>query len=404
MEKRHPKRVAMNMNRTIKDDLLPKLQARYARRGRDGKTRMLDELCEDYGYERKYAIKLLRGTVPPPCGRVHPGPEPRYTLIEPIVRVIWLAAEQPCGKRLAPALSLWLPHYQRHHGPLSARQREALRQISPASLDRLLAPARAQHPLRGRCGTQPGSLLKTQIPIRTGTWDVTCPGYLEADSVAHCGASLAGDFIWSLTYTDIASQWTEGRAVWNKGAAGVLEATRTVEAELPFALRGFDCDNGSEFLNHHLWGYLHERQKPVAFTRSRPYHSDDNAHVEQKNWMWPRQLLGYGRLEREDLVAPISALYAQVWGPLMNFFLPGLKLKQKWRDKSQWKKRYEPARTAYERLLDRGVLGQKARRQLRDRYESLDPFVLKTELERRLKPILAAAEVLSRPAGGYAPR
>ncbi len=404
MEKRHPKRVAMNMNRTIKDDLLPKLQARYARRGRDGKTRMLDELCEDYGYERKYAIKLLRGTVPPSCGRVHPGPEPHYTLIEPIVRAIWLAAEQPCGKRLAPALSLWLPHYQRHHGPLSARQREALRQISPASLDRLLAPARAQYPLRGRCGTKPGSLLKTQIPIRTGTWDVTCPGYLEADSVAHCGASLAGDFIWSLTYTDIASQWTEGRAVWNKGAAGVLEATRTVEAELPFALRGFDCDNGSEFLNHHLLGYLHERKMPVAFTRSRPYHSDDNAHVEQKNWMWPRQLLGYGRLEREDLVAPISALYAQVWGPLMNFFLPGLKLKQKWRDKSQWKKRYEPARTACERLLDGGVLDQKARRQLRDRYESLDPFVLKAELERRLKPILAAAEVLPRPAGGYAPR
>ncbi len=162
----------------------------------------------------------------------------------------------------------------------------------------LLAPARAQHPLRGRCGSQPGSLLKTRIPIRTGTWDVTGPGYLEADSVAHCGASLAGDFIWSLTCTDI----------------------------------------------------------------------------------------------------------VEVWGPRMNFFLPGLKLKQKWRDRSQWKKRYEPARTAYERLLDRGVLGPKARRQLRERYEGLDSFVLKAELERRLKPILAAAEVLPRPAGGYAAR
>ena len=183
------------------------------------------------------------------------------------MRVIWLAAEQPCGKHLAPALPLWLPHYQRHHGQLTARQREQLRQISPATLDRLLAPARAQHPLRGRCGTKPGGLLKTQIPIRTGTWDVTRPGYLEADSVAHCGASLAGDFIWSLTYTDLASQWTEGRAVWNKGAAGVLAATRAVEAELPFVLLGFDGDNGREFLNHPLLHYLHERKKPVAFTR-----------------------------------------------------------------------------------------------------------------------------------------
>ena len=395
----------MNMSQAIKTDLLPKLRARYERRSREGKTRMLDELCEGYGYERKYAIKLLRDTVPAPSGRPHPGPEPRYTLIEPVVRTIWLAAEQPCGQRLAPALPLWLRHYERHHDKLTARQRERLREVSPATLDRLLAPARAEHPLRGRCGTKPGSLLKTEIPIRTGTWDVTRPGYLEADSVAHCGPSLAGNFIWSLTYTDIASQWTEGRAVWNKGAAGVLAATRTVEAALPFALLGFDCDNGSEFLNHHLLGYLHERQRPVAFTRSRPYHKDDNAHVEQKNWMWPRQLLGYGRLETEAWVTPLNALYQEAWGPLMNFFLPGLKLERKWRERSAWKKRYEPARTAYQRLMAEGVLGRRARRELRERYESLDPFVLQAEVERRLQPILTGAtEVARRPAGGSAPQ
>jgi hypothetical protein len=393
----------MNMSKAIKEGLLPKLRERYARRGRAGKSRMLDELCEDHGYERKYAIKLLGDAVPAPSGRARSGPEPRYERIEPVVRTIWLAAEQPCGKRLAPALPLWLPHYQRLHGQLSSKQRELLRAISPATLDRLLAPARTTHPLRGRCGTKPGGLLKTQIPIRTGTWDVTRPGYLEADSVAHCGASLAGDFLWSLTYTDIATQWTEGRAVWNKGAAGVLAATRAVEAALPFALLGFDCDNGSEFLNHHLLGYLHQRKRPVAFTRSRPYHSDDNAHVEQKNWMWPRQLLGYGRLEVEALVEPVSGLYRDVWGPLMNFFLPGLKLKEKWREKSAWKKRYEPARTAYQRLMDEGVLDRRQRRELRERYESLDPFELKRELERRLKPILAGAvDERRRPAGGSA--
>jgi hypothetical protein len=212
---------------------------------------------------------------------------------------------------------------------------------------------------------------------------------MEADSVAHCGASLAGDFIWSLTYTDIASSWTEGRAVWNKGATGVLAATRDVEEHLPFELLGFDCDNGSEFLNHHLLSYLDQRPKPVAFTRSRPYHKDDNAHVEQKNWMWPRQLLGYGRLERQELLEPINCLYQRVWGPLMNFFLPGLKLKRKWRERSAWKKRYEPAQTAYQRLMEVGVLPRKARVELRDRFESLDPFVLKGQLERALKPILA---------------
>ncbi len=166
-----------------------------------------------------------------------------------------------------------------------------------------------------------------------------------------------------------------------------------------------DCDNGGEFLNHHLLTYLHGRKQPVAFTRSRPYHSDDNAHVEQKNWRWPRQLLGYSRLEVETLVAPICALYQEAWWPLMNFFLPGLKLKTKWREKSDWKKRYEPARTAYQRLLAPGVLGRRARRQLRERYKSLDHSVLKAKIERRLKPILAeAVEIAPRPAGGGAPR
>lgn len=396
------KPVAMKMSRALREGLLEKVQARYAQRDRQGKGRMLDELCEDHGYERKYAIRLLGGGVAGPSGRRRAGPVRQYEGIEPVIREIWLAAEQPCGKRLAPALALWLPHYEKRHGRLSGRQRKLIGQVSAATLDRMLAEARTQNRLRGRCGTKPGGLLRTEIPIRTGTWDVRQPGYLEADSVAHCGASLAGEFVWSLTYTDIASAWTEGRAVWNKGATGVVVATRDVEQALPFEILGFDCDNGSEFLNWHLVKYFQQRHRPVGFTRSRPYHKDDQAHVEQKNWMWPRALLGYGRLEREELVAPISALYREVWGPLQNFFLPGMKLLRKWREGSQWKKRYEKARTAYERLLDLPGMKGAMRRQLRDQYESLDPFELKEEMERRLKPILAAA-VDARPSRGCAP-
>lgn len=376
------------MSQEMKECWLPKVRARYEKRSREGKTRMLNELCEDHGYERKYAIKLLNGSLPPPSGRPRPGPVPQYDMIEPIVRQMWLAAEQPCGKRLVPILEQWLPFYERRFGELSGRQRKLLRRISAATLDRLLGGARAQYPGGGRCGTKPGSLLKTEIPIRTGTWDLTGPGYLEADSVAHCGTSLAGDFIWSLTYTDICSGWTEGRAVWNKGAAGVVAATQDVEEALPFDLLGFDCDNGSEFLNHHLWGYLAQRGSPVEFTRSRPYHKDDNAHVEQKNWMWPRQLLGYTRLEDSDLVGRICKVYKEVWGPLHNFFLPCLKLKAKWREGSHWRKRYELPRTAYDRLCRPGMLNLKQRRQLRERYDSLDPFLLKDDLEKQLQQIL----------------
>ena len=123
----------MNMSKELKKDWLPKLQIRYAQRGREGKIRMLDELCEDYKYERKYAIKLLRGSLPAPTGRVHPGPERQYEVVEPVVRQIWLTAEQPCGKRLAPILRQWLPYYEARYGGLSARQRNLIRHVSPAT-------------------------------------------------------------------------------------------------------------------------------------------------------------------------------------------------------------------------------------------------------------------------------
>jgi len=228
------------------------------------------------------------------------------------------------------------------------------------------------------------------VPIQGEVWDERRLGFLEADSVAHCGGSLAGNFIWSLTYTDLASTWTEGRAVWNKGSHGVLEQTQSVEAALPFPVLGFDFDNGSEWLNWTLIRYLQVRPKPVRVTRSRPYHKDDNAHVEQKNWMWPRQLLGYGRLEGQDLLQPINALYTEAWGPLHNFFLPSTKLLKKWRIGSRWVRRHDRPQTAYQRLLAHAELTNKARRQLRDRFHALDPFRLAAEVERRLKPILGA--------------
>jgi len=250
-----------------------------------------------------------------------------------------------------------------------------------------LAKHKAQS-TNGLGGTRPGTLLRHQLPIQGEVWNEQRVGFLEADSVAHCGESLAGNFVWSLTYTDLASSWTEGRAIWNKGSTGVLDQTRDVEAQLPFAILGFDFDNGSEWLNWALIRYLQVRTKPIQLSRSRPYHKDDNAHVEQKNWMWPRQLLGYGRLEEVELVQPINTLYKEVWGPLHNFFLPSMKLVKKWRVGSRWVRRYDVPQTAYQRLVASGQLRRAQAASLRERYESLDPFELATELERRLKTIL----------------
>jgi hypothetical protein len=378
----------MKLKNISREKQLERLRRRYEGRGPEGKSLILDELCEQYGYHRKHAIRLLNGTVVP--RKSPPGPQRQYAGITELVGRIWVAGEQPCGKRLAQMLPLWLPHYQRRYGKLLPAQRKLSDQISPATLDRLLAPLRSEH-LRGLSGTKPGSLLRQQIPIQGEVWDEKRAGFLEADSVAHCGSSLAGSFVWSLTYTDIASTWTSGRAVWNRGATGVLEQTRQVEQSLPFTLLGLDFDNGGEWLNWHLIRYLQERSAPVRVTRSRPYHSDDNAHVEQKNWMWPRQLLGYGRLEDPLLVDLINEVYQNVWGPLQNFFLPSMKLIEKQRVGSRWRRKHDKPQTAYQRLLEMDVLSAKKKRELRDQYESLDPFELHDRLEKSLRPILAKA-------------
>lgn len=254
--------------------------------------------------------------------------------------------------------------------------------IRAATLDRLLKPLRAKHGKKGLGGTQSGTLRRNQISIRTDHWDITQPGFMEADTVAHGGNSLAGDFIWSLTLTDIHLGWTECRATWNKGAHGVLAQIQAIEQALPFPLQGFDCDNGSEFLNHYLLRHFAERPKPVTFTRSRPYKKNDNAHVEQKNWSHVRQLLGYDRFEDPTLVALLNDLYANEWSRYQNHFFPSQKLIDKQRIHSKYRRRYDKPQTPYQRLLASTTLTNDQKNLLRTTHRTLDPFTLKTQIEK----------------------
>jgi len=206
-------------------------------------------------------------------------------------------------------LSLWLPGYVQKYGDLSQAVTEALLRISPSTIDRILKPVRVKYKGRGRSTTKPGTLLRKQIPIKTNQWDESRPGFLEADTVAHCGTSMTGMFAFTIDCVDIATGWTEQRAVWGKGEMGVLEQIKNIEASLPFPLLGFDSDNGSEFLNYHLLRHFTERTQSVQFTRSRAYHKDDNAHVEQKNWTHVRQWLGYHRFDLPEIVLLLNKLY-----------------------------------------------------------------------------------------------
>ncbi len=302
-----------------------RIKMRYDRGSKEEKSRILEEFCEVCSYNRKYAIRLLNGpfvwsTKKP--GRVSKYEEPGFLKV---LKQLWFDTDQLCSKKLKRVLPEWEGFFEQEHGQIPEEIREKLYAISPATIDRVLKPTRVKYG-KGRSGTKPGTLLRTQIPIRTDFWDATCPGYLEADTVAHCGISLAGDFIWSLTITDIYSGWTECRAVWNKGAHGVIEQIKDIEQSLTFPMLAFDSDNGSEFLNFHLVKYFCERKTVVPFTRSRPYHKNDNAHVEQKNWSHVRQLLGYQRLGNPECLSFINHLYKNVWSAYQNHFIPTFKL------------------------------------------------------------------------------
>ena len=210
-----------------RQEWLEAISPRYRKASKKGKGKILDEFCAVSGYGRKYAIRRLgrwRRRGRPPQRRA--GRPPTYGPAELVaLKTIWLASEQLCSKRLKAALPLWLPHYEVRWGQLADRVRQRLLAMCPATMDRLLRPWRTRGH-KGRCATRPVSLLKTRIPIRTEHWDVEGPGWIEANTVAHCGGSMVGNFIWSLTFTDIWSGWTEMRATWNCGAQGVVEGVR----------------------------------------------------------------------------------------------------------------------------------------------------------------------------------
>jgi hypothetical protein len=367
---------------------LKAIRGRYKKADRAGKGKILDEFCAVCGYARKYALRLLNRTerkVP----AAKPGRPSRYAREEIMtpLRAIWLATDQMASKRLVSALPIWLPHYEAVHGTLDSEARKTLLAISPATVDRVLGPIRAQAGRRGLSGTKPGTLLKNQIPLQTNVWDTAKPGFMEADTVAHCGTSLAGDFVWSLTMTDLYSGWTECRATWNKGSSGVIAQIQNIQDALPFALRGFDCDNGSEFLNWHLLRHFQNRDHPIQFTRSRPYQSNDNAHVEQKNWSCVRQLFGYDRVEKPEVVALMNDLYANEFSLMNNFFYPTMKLAEKKRVGSKIIKKHAPPQTPAQRIINHSDTDEATKERLRRKTEELNPFELRSKIQKKLRRI-----------------
>ena len=374
-------------------EYLDTIRPRYLRAGRKEKSRILDEAVRVTGLHRKALIRALRsqprGT---PRGRV--GRPRRYGLeAAAAVKTLWEASDRVCAKRLQPFLPELMEVLDRHGELVLEREvKDQVSAMSAATIDRLLRPHRQGSLKRPFSTTKPGTLLKAAIPLRTfAEWNEDRPGFLEIDLVAHCGDTTEGQYLNTLCAVDIATGWVACRAVLGKGQQRVGGAIHHIGQNLPFPLLGLDSDNGSEFINHHLYAYC--QQKHITFTRARPYKKNDNAHIEQKNWTVVRRLIGYDRFQSQQALEQLNRLYPLV-ERYMNFFQPVMQLQEKHRQGARVRKVYDSPRTPYRRLLEQDALTQAWRQRLERQYQQLNPVTLLGHINKELDRLWQLADTL----------
>lgn len=376
------------MGLKFKMEYLKKIYQRYHKASRAEKNQILDEFCEVCNYNRKYAIWLLNE---PPKETGH-APKKRNYIYGPkiisIIQAIWEASGYLWSERLKAALPLWIP-WVKQRFLITPEIEEQLLSISPSTIDRRLKSKKRCIRKRIYNTTRPGVLLKHEIPIKTDSWDINKPGFLEVDLVPHCGSSAEGDFIYTLSCVDIQTTWTERRAVFGKGQTGVVESFDDIHQDLPFPLLGIDSDNGGEFINWHLKAFC-DKQK-IQFTRSRPYKKDDNAHVEQKNWTHVRKIFGYVRYDSDEALEAMNDLYRNELRWFQNFFQPSVKLIKKIRIGAKIKRIYGSPKTPFERVCECKNVDTVKVMQLKQLFKSLNPFELSRTIEKKLNRIYCLA-------------
>lgn len=374
------------MNMIIRDNYLSIAQKQYAKSDKNEKNKILTELEKRTGMHRKSLIRLLKsrnknnGERSPGRKKKYDDPELFSVLLE-----IWKKTNLLCSKRLKAALPLWLPFVG--NNKINDKIKKLLEEISPRTIDRLFAQIRSKFKKKGLCTTKPGSMIKRRIPVMTEQWAENRIGFFEADTVAHCGGSTSGQFVYTLNLVDIATGWTIQRAVWGNGQLGVHKAIIDIEETLPFPILGFDSDNGHEFINYHVFHYFRQRKKPIIQTRSRPYKKNDNAHIESKNGSIIRQYLYYDRFDNIKIASLLNDLYSNEFYFFLNFFIPSTKLISKKRIGSKIIKHHDSPKTPFQRLLLSKSISNKIKNDLKTVFDSLNPKILSNTIFNKIAQI-----------------
>jgi hypothetical protein len=378
------------MSQNTRTEVLEKMVRRYENGGAKHRKKLIDDAVELFGYHRKSAIRRLAAGPIRSAMKGRTGRPRKYDpalLLAPL-KSIWLSGQQPCGKRLASMMAEWVPAYEAYHRSVSGSVRDQLLEASAATLDRLLRPCRIEQG-KGRSGTRPGTMLRQSIPIRGGSWQEHQPGWTEADTVSLCGGRVAGENVWILDNTDICTTWVEMRAMFGRGQHATLEQLREIERAQPFAWLGLDSDNGGEFMNHHVLSWCQtQRQQPIFYTRSRPSRSNDNAHVEQKNWTHVRHWFGYERHDNPDVVALMNHLNRGELGHFVNLFSPSMKLDHKEIEAGGKERRFygKPA-TPFARVIAHPEILPGKKAELQQLKAGLNPFALEADIQKQLRTI-----------------
>ena len=359
------------------------MRERYARAvGRVARGALLDELERVLGWHRKHAVRAM-ARAPRQAPRERRGRPRQYLACMLAIERVWEALDHCCAERLQPSLERVARDLVRC-GELEASGEvlDELSRISRATLARRIASLPRPKPRRLPVAPHPQRLLKAAVPIGRFAWDEARPGALEIDLVEHNGGSSSGHYAATLSVVDVVSGWSRRRAVLGKSQAVVHEALQGLVREWPSRVWGLHSDNGSEFLNAHLVRFC--ARCAIEYHRSRPYRKNDNAHVEQKNRQLVREVVGYARYDQLSDVRWLNGVY-EVLDAYVNMVVPSQKLISKTREGSKVRKRYDTARTPFERLSELDAIDPRQQAELAAFRRDLNPLALKRKLDARLE-------------------